>query len=418
MVIWNDVPTPVVVNCVPEELTAPSSREATIASAVKEQTAKCIKSAGSAVIPRPPAPAPAPVDLRAATADSYEICEAQADRAVRDPYVADPALLYLGEATADRYQAIWDADQPRTVGTVLAVLLATGAVTLLAGRRIARPIHALTTAVQRMEAGDRTARVPVKGRRQDEVGRLAHAFNAMAVSMEENERQRQAMVSDIAHELRNPLTNVRGYLEGVQDGLVPLDDALVASLLEESALLGRLVDDLQDLALADAGRLHLHPEPLDAADLVEQVVAAHRPAAAAAGVAITADRSRAHAGAGGPRPVAPGAGEPGRQCPALHPGRRAGDAHRLWRRRPGGHRGGRHRCGYRRRAPPPHLRPLLPGRRLPQPGDRRQRPGPGHHPPPGRSPRRHDRSAEHRRNRFHLHDPPAPLPGVDVALLL
>ena len=307
MVIWNDVPTPVVVNCVPEELTAPSSREATIASAVKEQTAKCIKSAGSAVIPRPPAPAPAPVDLRAATADSYEICEAQADRAVRDPYVADPALLYLGEATADRYQAIWDADQPRTVGTVLAVLLATGAVTLLAGRRIARPIHALTTAVQRMEAGDRTARVPVKGRRQDEVGRLAHAFNAMAVSMEENERQRQAMVSDIAHELRNPLTNVRGYLEGVQDGLVPLDDALVASLLEESTLLGRLVDDLQDLALADAGRLHLHPEPLDAADLVEQVVAAHRAAAATAGVAITA-------AARGPMPVQ---ADPGRLRQAL-----------------------------------------------------------------------------------------------------
>ncbi|HYH52156.1 MAG TPA: ATP-binding protein, partial [Acidimicrobiia bacterium] len=190
---------------------------------------------------------------------------------------------------ADRYEATWDPGEARTVGTVLAVLLATVAVTLLAGSRLARPIHALTAAVQRMEAGDRSARVPMKGRRQDEVGRLAHAFNAMAASMEENERQRQAMVSDIAHELRNPLTNVRGYLEGAQDGLVPLDDALVASLLEESTLLGRLVDDLQDLALADAGRLHLHREPLDAADLVEQVTAAHRAAAAVAGVTITAD---------------------------------------------------------------------------------------------------------------------------------
>jgi two-component system sensor histidine kinase BaeS len=215
-------------------------------------------------------------------------CQAKAERAVRDPFVADPALLYLGEG-ADRYQASWDPSEPRTVGTVLAVLLASAAITLLAGRRLARPIHALTAAVQRMEAGDRSARVPVKGRRQDEVGRLSHAFNAMAVSMEENERQRQGMVSDIAHELRNPLTNVRGYLEGVQDGLVPLDDALIASLLEESTLLGRLVDDLQDLALADAGRLHLHPEPLDAADLVEQVSAAHRAAAAGAGVTITAD---------------------------------------------------------------------------------------------------------------------------------
>lgn len=129
----------------------------------------------------------------------------------------------------------------------------------------------------------------------------------MAVSMEENERQRQAMVSDIAHELRNPLTNVRGYLEGAQDGLVPLDEALIASLLEESTLLGRLVDDLQDLALADAGRLHLHPEPLDAADLVEQVTAAHRAAAAVAGITITADVA-------GPVPIE---ADPGRLCQAL-----------------------------------------------------------------------------------------------------
>ena len=272
-VVWDKVPNPVVVSCIPAELSAPTQKEAAIASAIKQLSVECFDAARQSGDVSP-----------AAMTD----CQAKADRAVRDPYVADPALLFLGEG-ADRYQASWDPSEPRTVGTVLAVLLATVAVTLLAGRRLARPIHALTAAVQRMEAGDRSARVPVKGRRQDEVGRLAHAFNAMAVSMDENERQRQAMVSDIAHELRNPLTNVRGYLEGVQDGLVPLDDALIASLLEESTLLGRLVDDLQDLALADAGRLHLHPEPLDAADLVEQVAGAHRAAAAVAGVTITAE---------------------------------------------------------------------------------------------------------------------------------
>lgn len=272
-VVWDKAPQPVIVSCVPVELSTPTQKEQAINSAIKQLSVECFEAARQNG------------DVSgAAMAD----CQAKVDRAVRDPYVADPALLYLGEG-ADRYQASWDPSEPRTVGTVMAVLLATVAVTLLAGRRLARPIHALTAAVQRMEAGDRTARVPMKGRRQDEVGRLAHAFNAMAVSMEENEQQRQAMVSDIAHELRNPLTNVRGYLEGVQDGLVPLDDALIASLLEESTLLGRLVDDLQDLALADAGRLHLHPEPLDAADLVEQVTAAHRAAATVAGITITAD---------------------------------------------------------------------------------------------------------------------------------
>lgn len=272
-VVVDNVPTAVIVSCIPAELNTPTDKELAIASAVKQLSAECFDAARQSG------------DVSTAAMSD---CQAKADRAVRDPYVADPALLYLGTG-ADRYQASWDPGEPRTVGTVLAVLLATAAVTLLAGRRLARPIHALTAAVQRMEAGDRSARVPVKGRRQDEVGRLSHAFNAMAVSMEENERQRQAMVSDIAHELRNPLTNVRGYLEGVQDGLVPLDEALIASLLEESTLLGRLVDDLQDLALADAGRLHLHPELLDAADLVEQVTAAHRAAAAVAGVTVTAD---------------------------------------------------------------------------------------------------------------------------------
>jgi len=274
-VIWEKAPQPVIVSCIPTELSTPTEKEVSINAAIKQLSAECFDAARQ---------------TGEASATAAADCQAKADRAVRDPYVADPALLFLGEG-ADRYQASWDPRDARTVGTVLAVLLATVAVTLIAGRRLARPIHALTAAVQRMEAGDRSARVPMKGRRQDEVGRLAHAFNAMAVSMEENERQRQAMVSDIAHELRNPLTNVRGYLEGAQDGLVPLDDALIASLLEESTLLSRLVDDLQDLALADAGRLHLHPELLDAADLVEQVTAAHRAAAAVAGIAMTAEVS-------------------------------------------------------------------------------------------------------------------------------
>ena len=272
-VVWDSAPNAVIVSCIPAELSTPTQKEMAIASAAKQHSAECFDAARQS---------------GDASTTAMSDCQAKADRAVRDPYVADPALLFLGNGP-DRYQASWDPGEPRTVGTVLAVLLATVAVTLLAGRRLARPIHALTAAVQRMEAGDRSARVPVSGRRQDEVGRLSQAFNAMAVSMEENERQRQAMVSDIAHELRNPLTNVRGYLEGVQDGLVPLDESLVASLLEESTLLGRLVDDLQDLALADAGRLHLHAQPLDAADLVEQVTAAHRAAAAVAGVTISAD---------------------------------------------------------------------------------------------------------------------------------
>jgi two-component system sensor histidine kinase BaeS len=118
------------------------------------------------------------------------------------------------------------------------------------------------------------------------VARLGHAFNAMAESIQHHDHQRKAMVSDVAHELRTPLANIKGYLLASEDGVVPLDPALVTSLLEEAGLLERLVVDLQDLALADAGMLRLHPAPRDLTELVEQVVAAHRPAAETAGVSL------------------------------------------------------------------------------------------------------------------------------------
>lgn len=123
----------------------------------------------------------------------------------------------------------------------------------------------------------------------DEVTRLATAFNAMAESIESSDRQRKALVSDVAHELCTPLSNFRSHLEAAEDGVVPLDTALVQSLLEESALLERLVSDLQDLALADAGMLRIHPEERDATDLASQAVAAHRAQAEASGVVVSLD---------------------------------------------------------------------------------------------------------------------------------
>jgi two-component system sensor histidine kinase BaeS len=94
------------------------------------------------------------------------------------------------------------------------------------------------------------------------------------------------MVSDIAHELRSPLTNIRGWLEVTRDGVVAPDPALLGSLHEEALVLQRVIDDLQDLADADAGTLRLHPEPVRCDELLQQVAAAHRVAAGAAGVEL------------------------------------------------------------------------------------------------------------------------------------
>ena len=109
----------------------------------------------------------------------------------------------------------------------------------------------MTVAARRLEAGDLDQRVEAAGR--DEIAGLARAFNAMAERRATAERLRRDLVSDVAHELRSPLTNLRCQLEALQDGLVPASPEALDSLHEEARLLETLIDDLQDLALADAG---------------------------------------------------------------------------------------------------------------------------------------------------------------------
>ena len=138
-----------------------------------------------------------------------------------------------------------------------------------------------------MREGELGARADVRA--QDEIGAVAAAFNTMAERREEAERLRKAMVGDVAHELRNPISTIRGTLEAAQDGLVPTDPALLDSLLEETLLLQHVVEDLRDLAAADAGDLRLVLAPVPVAELVRQVAAAYQPDGAAAAVTVTAD---------------------------------------------------------------------------------------------------------------------------------
>ncbi|TCC18945.1 sensor histidine kinase [Kribbella speibonae] len=216
--------------------------------------------------------------------DKFVDCSTQARSQALTPYVAPPAKLYLGAKST--FNVFSGEGLLRTAATALGVLLIAALVMFFAGRRLVRPIVALTGATQRMRNGDHAARVPVSGK--DEVARLGHAFNDMAESIQRHDFQRKAMVSDVAHELRTPLANIKGYLVASEDGVVPLDQTLVTSLLEETGLLEHLVADLQDLALADAGMLRLHPASRDLSELVEQVVSAHGPAADTAGITLTA----------------------------------------------------------------------------------------------------------------------------------
>jgi signal transduction histidine kinase len=122
-----------------------------------------------------------------------------------------------------------------------------------------------------MEQGDLSQRVKI--RTKDEIGKLAHAFNTMADSLAHSEELRRNMVSDVAHELRTPLTNIRGYLEGLKDHVVEPTQEIIASLYEESLILSRLVVDLQELSLAEAGQLYLLRKPLVLEEIISKAVA-------------------------------------------------------------------------------------------------------------------------------------------------
>ncbi|MET7482108.1 HAMP domain-containing sensor histidine kinase [Streptomyces sp. NPDC005538] len=222
--------------------------------------------------------------LPAAQAREAGACLDDARRAQLDPYVAPVAELFLGggDTTAPRFD-VSPANKIKVVGAAAAVLALTVLVTAVVATRLVRPLRALTEAAQ--QPPELHVRVPVRTR--DETGILAEAFNDLTERRERMEAQRKAMVSDIAHELRSPLTNIRGWLEVTRDGFVEPDPALLGSLHEEAMVLQRVIDDLQDLAAADAGTLPLHREPVRVHDLVDQVVAAYHVAAGTAGVALT-----------------------------------------------------------------------------------------------------------------------------------
>ncbi|MFF9626690.1 ATP-binding protein [Streptomyces griseosporeus] len=190
-------------------------------------------------------------------------------------------------------------------GVALAVIL--GA--LLLARGVLRPVRELTLAAQELGEGDLGRRVPVAGRAggsgegrlserspgppRDEIARLAAAFNRMAGSLQAGEERQRRLTGDIAHELRTPLANLRGYLEALRDGVVEPTPELLASLHEEALLQQRIVDDLQDLALAEAGALTYHRRTTDLRELLRTARTAHRARAEAAGVDVTVE-------AGGP----------------------------------------------------------------------------------------------------------------------
>jgi signal transduction histidine kinase len=186
----------------------------------------------------------------------------------------------------------------QTVSSSFGILLAALLVVVLLGmgllfviarsiRRYSLNFGDLLDASERISAGDYGARVGERG--PEELRSLGRAFNRMASRLQAEDEQRRSLLADVTHELRTPLAVIQGNVEGILDGVYLPDEAHLRTILEETQLLARLVDDLRTLSLAQSGTLQLRKEPVDLAALLSEVISASQAQAASAGVSLTTD---------------------------------------------------------------------------------------------------------------------------------
>lgn len=172
------------------------------------------------------------------------------------------------------------------IGATLAVGLAL-ILGIVISRNLTAPLQRLASAARSVASGDLGQQLKVEG--SAEMVEVAEAFNDMTAALGNSERQRQNMVADVAHELRTPLTVLQGSLRAMLDGVYPTDQVEISHLYDETRLLSRLVDDLRELALVDAGQLRLHPRPTDVGQIVRSTVESLSPAAEAEEVSLTTE---------------------------------------------------------------------------------------------------------------------------------
>lgn len=187
------------------------------------------------------------------------------------------------DVAAARDSLLGALDVALAIGIVVA-LAAAALLALVATRKIMGPVDAVRDATRRLAEGTYGVEVPVPA--VSELGALAEDVNRLGAALAATEQRRAALVSDLAHELRTPLTTVRGFLEGLTDGVFELTPDLLADLTDEVARLQRLVDDLGVLSRAEEGALPLDLGRHDLARLTGAVVARLGPQFADKGVGL------------------------------------------------------------------------------------------------------------------------------------
>ena len=195
------------------------------------------------------------------------------------------AGMGIGQGAAYLAQA-----QQETTTTIIVVAVLTAAIASLLGvlmaRRIARPLQRLEATASAVAHGDLAARSGLSGR-ADEIGSLGRSFDAMAADLERNDASRRRFFQDAAHEMKTPLAVIEATAAAVMDGVYEHDDRHLETIRSQARLLGRVVDDLRTISLAEAGALPLRLESVPLGEVLPSIGTAFAARAAAAGVTLS-----------------------------------------------------------------------------------------------------------------------------------
>jgi histidine kinase len=168
-------------------------------------------------------------------------------------------------------KAVFEAVTYATLASLVAALLAS----FFISRQVVTPTLRMMSLSHRIAEGEYEERLSLPGGQQadriDELGQLALSFNQMADKLEKTETMRRELIGDVTHELRTPLTAVKGYLEGLIDGVLPADPETYQQIHSEIDRLQRLVNDLQELSRVEAGAFQLQLNSVSPASLIDRI---------------------------------------------------------------------------------------------------------------------------------------------------
>jgi signal transduction histidine kinase len=148
---------------------------------------------------------------------------------------------------------------------------------ILVTRQITRPLKELSFGAEQIAIGN--LRYRVKSRTRDELGQVAESFNEMAFKLDNSEQARKRLIGDVSHELKTPLTIIDGTVNGIIDGVLPVDEEHLNTIKEQTGLLNEIINDLRDLSMAEAGTLKLDLQTVNMVDLLMSKISQFEPEA-------------------------------------------------------------------------------------------------------------------------------------------